>query len=356
MTAQAMRVWVLVLFATGLAQTAPQDSSPSAFQSQAKLVLVPFSVARDKLFVPGLRSSDVKLLEDGFSRSFTVFEGPPTGRQLSLELLLLFDTTTPARSQRRTRWNREATYKFTAHWDNATSRAILEHAGADARVSVYHFDQNRMERLCRRTNDPQELATAFRGLLSPISLPGTAGSSTMPLVLPPNGHTLGPGNPISFSPGWIMEASIATMKDSVTSPDNAMRMLVVFSEGKGGTDTSPESVAYQATVLGIPVFNVVLDYERPQVPFASLTRSPEYPLMDYFESLAESTGGRLFFPSHIDDKVIGGILEFVRNQGLPQYIAGFVPESAKPKLHSLEIRLKSKSNGRLIGGKRKAAY
>jgi VWFA-related protein len=339
------------LLATGLAQTAPQGSSSPAFQSQAKLVLVPFSVARDKLFVAGLRSSDIELFEDGRSRSFNVFEGPATGRRLPLELALLFDTTTPFKSQRRTHWNREATYKFTSRWNDAASRAILEHAGADVRISVYHFDQNQMERLCRSTNDPQELATAFRRLLSPIS-----GSSTMPLVLLPNGHALSPNDPISFSPGWIMEASIATMKDSVTSPDNAMRMLVVFSEGKGGTDTSPEYLADQARELGIPVFNVVLDYEKPQVPFASLARSPEDPLMNYFEDLAESTGGHLFFPSHIDDKVIGGILEFVRNQGLPQYVAGFVPESADPKLHSLEIRLKAKSNRRLIGGKRKAAY
>ena len=341
MTAQAMRVWVLVLLAIGIAQTAPQDSSSSAFQSQAKLVLVPFSVARDKLFVAGLRSSDVKLFEDGFSRSFTFFEGPATGHQLPLELVLLFDTTTPFKSQRRTRWNREATYKFTAHWDDATSRAILEQAGADVRISVYHFDQNQVERLCRPTNDPQELVTAFRRLLSPIS-----DSSTMPpLVLPPNFH-LRPNDDISLSPGWIMEASIATMKDSVTSPNNARRMLVVFSEGKGGTETPPEYLGDQARALGIPIFDVVLDYERPPVD----------PLMDYWQNLAESSGGRFFFPSHLDAKVIGGILKFVRNQGLPQYVVGFVPESAKPKLHSLEIRLKSTSNGRLIGGKRRAAY
>lgn len=160
-----MSVWILVLSIIGLAQTAPQDSSSAAFQSQAKLVLIPFSVARDKLFVAGLRSSDVKLFEDGFSRSFTVFEGPATRRRLPLELLLLFDTTTPFRPQRRTRWNREATYKFTAHWDDATSRSILERAGSDVRVSVYHFDQNRLESLCRSTNDPQELTAAFRRLL-----------------------------------------------------------------------------------------------------------------------------------------------------------------------------------------------
>lgn len=177
----------------------------------------------------------------------------------------------------------------------------------------------------------------------------------MPLVPPPNFHALG-ANAISFSPGWITEASVATMKDSVALPGDAKRILVVFSEGKGGTDTPPEYIVAEARALGIPVFDVVLDYEPPQIPVASGPRSFVDPLMDYFEDEAESTGGRLFFPSHIDAKVIGGILDAARDQGLPQYVVGFVPESAKPTLHSLEIRLKSKSNGRVIGGKRKAAY
>jgi hypothetical protein len=285
------------------------------------------------------------LLEDGFSRSFTVFESPASERRLPLEILLLFDTTTPLESQRWTRWNREAAYASTARWDEEMSRAILERAGADARVSIYHFDQNRMERLCRSSNDPQELTTAFRRLLSPISLSGTAGSSAIPLVLPPNSH-LRPDNDISFSPGWLVEAAFATMKDSATSPENARRMMVLFSAGKGGTDTSPETVVYRATTLGMAVFHAVIHYEKPPVD----------PLMDYAESLLESTGGRLFFPSHIDARVVGGILEAVRDRGLPQYVVGFVPEPAKPRLHSLEIRLKSKSNRRLIGGERKAAY
>jgi hypothetical protein len=345
MTARAMRVLVLVLLAMSLARTAPQDSPSTAFQAQAKLVLVRFSVAQDKSFVAGLKSSDVKLLEDGFSRSFTVFESPASERPLPLEILLLFDTTTPLKSQRWTRWNREAAYKSTARWDEAMSRAILERAGADARISVYHFDQNQMERLCRSSNDPRELTTAFRRLLSPIALSGTAGSSAMPLVLSPNSH-LRPDNDITFSPGWLVEATLATMKDSVTPPENARRMLVLFSAGKGGTDTPPESIVYQARALGIPIFNGVIDYDKPPID----------PVMDDAESQLESTGGHLFFPSHIDAKVVGGILDAVRDRGLPQYSVGFVPGAAKPRLHNLEIRLKSKSNGRLIGGERKVVY
>src|SRR5579862_3938706 len=163
----SISVWALAAVC-GLSQAAPQDSSSSTFQSQTSLVLVPFNVIRDKLFVPDLKSSDVELLEDGRPRSFTAFEGPATGRRIPLELLLLFDTTTlpPLKPNRfkLTHWDREATYAFTKEWDEAMSKAILDIAGADVRVSVYHFDNNRLERLSRSTKDPQEFVAAFRRL------------------------------------------------------------------------------------------------------------------------------------------------------------------------------------------------
>jgi VWFA-related protein len=345
-------LWVLPAI-VGPALWAQSDPSPATFHAQTKLVLVPFNVARGKAFVPDLKSSDVVLLEDGKPRNFTVFEGPSTRSGLPLELVLLFDTTTLLKSQKQTHWNRKATYDFTKHWDAAMSRAILEQSGADVRVSIYHFDQNQLERLSRATKDPQELLSAFRRLLSPIS-----GHSTIPLALPANRQTLGPKD-IPFSPGWVMEASIATMKDSVAAPENAMRMLVIFSEGKGGTTTTPEDVAEQARTFGMPLFNVVFDFEQsvpPTLPGRDLAIAARDDLMRYFQNLADSTGGGMFYPSHINAKVISGILEFVRNRGLTQYVAGFVPQSSVQTEHDLEIRLKSKSIGTVLGGQRKTVY
>lgn len=350
---KSLGLWVLPAI-VGPALWAQSNASPATFQAETKLVLVPFNVARGKAFVPDLRASDVVLLEDGRPRNFTVFEGPSTRNGLPLELVLLFDTTTLLKTQKPTHWNRKATYDFTNHWDVAMSRAILEQSGADVRVSIYHFDQNQLERLSRATKDPQQIQNAFNRLLSPIS-----GPSTIPLVLPPNCWALGPKDPIPFSPGWIVESSIATMKDAVGAPENALRILVIFSEGKGGTTAPPEEAADQARALGIPLFNVVFDYEdsvSPTLPGREVAEAAQDALKRYFQNLADSTGGGMFYPSHINAKVISGILEFIRNQGLTQYVVGFLPGPSEQTEHNLEIRLKSKSIGKLLGGQRKTVY
>lgn len=68
------------------------------------------------------------------------------------------------------------------------------------------------------------------------------------------------------------------------------------------------------------------------------------------------TGGDSFYPPQNTAKVIGGIIESVRNQGLTQYVAGFAPATEKSREHRLEIRLKSKSIGKVSGGRRKTIY
>ena len=131
-------------------------------------------------------------------------------------------------------------------------------------------------------------------------------------------------------------------------------MLVIFSEGKGGTTTPPEDVADQARALGIPLFNVVFDFDQSvpsTLPGRDAAIAARDALMRCFQNLADSTGGGMFYPSHINAKVISGILEFVRNRGLTQYVVGFVSGSSMQKEHNLEIRLKSKSSGKLLGAK-----
>jgi hypothetical protein len=78
-------------------------------------------------------------------------------------------------------WDPKYVRDLTSHWNEAITRAILEERGATVRVSLYHFDQNRLQRLCRSTNDPRDLLDALRGLLDPIP-PDQA----LELVLPPN--------------------------------------------------------------------------------------------------------------------------------------------------------------------------
>jgi hypothetical protein len=79
--------------------------------------------------------------------------------------------------------------------------------------------------------------------------------------------------------------------------------------------------------------------------------------MARFGDVGTLTGGQAFYPSRIDVGVVNQILEQIRNLGLSQYAVGFAPSpSGKPRKHDLEIKLKSKSAGKLVGGKRTAVY
>jgi hypothetical protein len=70
-----------------------QEPAAPTFDSNTKLVLVPFHVERGKYFAADMQSSDFILREDGHPRPFMVFEGPNTEYPLPLELILLFDAT-----------------------------------------------------------------------------------------------------------------------------------------------------------------------------------------------------------------------------------------------------------------------
>jgi hypothetical protein len=68
------------------------------------------------------------------------------------------------------------------------------------------------------------------------------------------------------------------------------------------------------------------------------------------------TGGRGFYPYSIDEGVVSSILKLIR-ESLSQYVVGFVPPApGRQKRHNLEIRLQSKSSGKLRGGKKTAVY
>ena len=401
------------------------ESSPT-FHSETELVLTAFNVVRGLYFAPDVKADDVLLLEDGKPRSFSVFEGPGTGRRPPLELVLLFDTTTlpPPESKitvLMTHWDRKATYDFANHWGEKESRAVLQKAGADVRVSVYRYDHQQLQRLCRSTSDPQALTSAIHRLPEPI-----APDEAVPLALPPGRMSMEalmlkhgafkrkPTDPLYWPLSWTMEAMIDTLKDSTAAPSSVMRVLVVFSETKGPTQTTPQDVADTANALGIPVYPVVLDFDeylhhpfvigiakagggapageipidrpewaQPYDPAATtgpaagpspvagnlsastgLAVSPSKTVgngstvpMVRFGSVGELTGAESIYPSRIDAGVVNDILNVIRDQGLSQYVVGFAPpSSARQRKHNLEVRLKSKSVGKLRGGQRTAVY
>jgi hypothetical protein len=406
--AQVSYVPALILSTACLlfAQRTPQESLPS-FNSESKLVLVSFNVVRGAYFAPDVKKDDVVLLQDGKPREFAIFEGPGSGSRPPLELVLLFDTTTlpppDSRIKVKTHWDREATYEFTKQWGDKESRSILEKAGADVRVSVYRYDHDRLQGLCRSARDPQTLTNAIRRLPEPMRA-----EETVPLTMPKghmtifdkaakqNGHEPDPKQTAAFWPqSWTYEAVIDALKDATAGAGAAMRALIVFSEMDGPTTTKTQDAADQANALGIPVYPVVLDYDEylrhpfsqggayhgglnpgareiprpdsvprydPEAPPNSLAAVRVWSTlgmipMDRFARLALLTGADALFPSRLNASVVDNILNVIRDKGLSQYVVGFAPPaSGQERKHRLEIKLKSKSTGKLKGGDRTALY
>jgi hypothetical protein len=384
------------------AQQGVPDFSPT-FSSEARLVLLSFNVQRGAYFAPDLKPEDVLLLEDGKPRAFTVFEGPGKGRRPPLELVLLFDTTTlpPAESKlkvRDTYWDRDSTYSFAAQWGEKDSRAILEKDGADVRVSIYRYDHQQLQNLCRSTKDPEILSRAIQRL--PEAIPA---SEAIPLTLPRGRIAHAGANTKSgrlyWPLSWTLEAVIRALNDSTSGHEAAMRALIVFSERVGPTTTREEDAADAALALGVPLYPVVIGFEEYLLhPFGTMSVRSDFftqhsdvmiqiprpdqqpsssgpaaanPLEDStrryvngstvpmlrFGRLGPLTGGAALFPSQINAAAITDILGVIRDKSLSQYIVGFVPQSSdRPRSHRLKIGIKAAADGKLVGGERTAVY
>jgi VWFA-related protein len=361
MAAKRHHTLAISLFTLGVAlgQEPPQPASVT-FHSQTRLVLLSFHVTHGKNYVTDLKPADVVLLEDGKRRDFTIFDSAATQGRIPLELVLLFD----ANPKINYFWDPAAVFRFIPQWDEDMSRAILENQSADVRISVYRCAGRNLYRLSPATNDPKQLLSSFRRILTPeLTGPGRNGS-VIPLTLPARRGHVDPGpftNDYVTSPfisaesrGWPLEAAIGALNDVAAEQGKVARMLVMFSEGIGATTTIPEDVGNQALDLGIPIYPIATNYQNHiQAGYPrNLFR------MQQFAALGKMTGGRAAEYREIDAAALRKILESVKNDGLSQYVVGFMPRSATatPREHNLEIRLASKSSGSLEGGKRRATY
>ena len=358
-----MRRYTFVLFFLAssvlLAQQAPPVSSPPIFRSQTELVLLSFHVTQGKQNVTDLAPADVLLLEDGKPRDFSIFDSPAAKIRMPIDLVLLFDTN-PAIPYF---WDPDAVFPFVRDWDDAMSRAALQNHAADIRISVYHAAGQDLYRLVRATTDAPQLLDAFRSLLTPVA--GTA----IPLFLPPTRDRVDPGP--STTNDYVTSAFVSTEsrgwpygsrhRNVERCDDGAMnkvaRMLVIFSEGIGATTTIPEDVGNHALDLGIPIYPVVTNYE------GHITSS--YPRnqfrMDQFAKLGKMTGGRTV--RHRRRSEAGYFAYDPWRAAGPAAcpcvtVIGFEPSptTGTSKPHKLEIKLVSKSSGKLEGGTRRAIY
>jgi hypothetical protein len=293
MLCRALALALLAVAAPG--QQALREPELPTFHAQSDLVMLPFQVSRNKHFATDLTSADIVFLEDGVPRKFNVFAGPQD--HTPVELLLLFDATTWPMGAR---WNLQRLYDFTTRWTESNASALVAAGVQEVRASVYHFDGVRLERLCQPTADPNQLLDAFRRILDPIrgldlttneriqiavamdAAPETVigrsalearfrttdrtppSGTPIPLDLPPGSSILpATGWPGAGDRGWPLEAAIGALKDAAAGSGKALRTLVEFSEGTGGTTTSSEDVADNALGLGVSVYPVILNY-RPE--------------------------------------------------------------------------------------------
>ena len=366
-------VFALILLAAALLPGAGLVQQPSVptLTSNAKLVLVPFHVQRGKYFAADLQPSDFILREDGHPRPFTTFEGPNTPHPTPLELILLFDSgpKPPEHTGMSiTHWDPKADYEFLNNWTESDTNAILHKNGTDIRLTIYHYSGRQLERLCDATSDPREIAQAFQALLNPIP-PGKG-----ELTLAPDRHIDKPlfGPPVG---DWLSESILATLKDAASSTTPARRVLIVFTDAFDGTPpNSPTDgtrpIIDPAQAANIPIDMVIMDIFK-QTLFTNNTggagalstvdtsKPGEAPSMAYsgllpmIANVAQPTGGQDFVPQRLDRNALAYILSTQRDRSLSEYVVGFIPDPApKPKKHSLDVKLASKSTGKMVGGKK----
>jgi len=254
------------------------------------------------------------------------------------------------------RWNAKETYEFLNDWDAEITRSILHTSGMDVRLAVYHFEANQWERLCAPTNDPETATAALHRILDPI--PDGVGKLT-PF---PERRTVWS---IFGSPGWLQEATAATLRDVARSPVKARHILIWFSNGWGGGGTlHTDLLAGQAAADGITIDPVMVDFGNLPAVSGSAggsfsvsggtpggqTRFVNAPLTG---EIGRMTGGQLVVMEHLDRDGLAQMLTGIRNKVVSGYQVGFAPEkSGKARKHDLEVKMTSKNKGKLVGGRR----
>ena len=324
----------------------PAQQTP-VFRTDSSLALVRFHVVNKNRYLTGLKPEDVVLLEDGAPRKFTVFENATTARRtVPVEMTLLFDTSGSVVDE--------------GLLDPLAFKETLLDNLEDVAIGVYGFDRN-MKRYCGPTRDYPRLQAAFAAL-------GTGGAKGEPieLHLPPKRRA----DPNSGT--WLYEAVAAVSREAAATPGDATRMVLVFSDGLPSTDSRPEDAAEVDRELGIPVYPVVLGHrklmermaevQQSQQPSEAISGTLNYLMAKQnqimaFARLGELTGGRSFDPPSITLTVMRSVLSSMVGQVRTEYVIGFVPEaSGGPRPHKLEIRLREKDAGKVMGGTRTVVH
>lgn len=333
-----------------------QEELP-VFRAETTLALVRFHVVRKNIYVETLKPEDIVLLEDGVPRKLALFEGGRSARRtVPVEVILLFDISGSVTQE--------------GLLDPLVFKSVLLDGVPNARLAVYGFGAT-LFRFCRPTRDTAELAGAFQRVLN-----FRAGAEPKPvaihLKLPPKRKTDPRGGT------WIYEAVLAAAKDAAAGPGNVTRMLLVFSDGFSTTTSRPEDAATPVSELGIPLYPAVLGHYRIQEQIRQAHESgydrmgvltdgarrrlarleDQESEIQQFASLGELTGGRAFDPRMINLEIVRQLLAAMVAQIRCEYVVGLTPtpSTGAPARHELQVRLRAKELGKVLGGARTVTY
>lgn len=321
------------------------------FRTETSLALVRFHAIRSGRYVNNLKPGDLLLLEDGRPRPFALFEGGRAGRRtVPVDISLLFDIS--------------GSVTDNGLLDASVFKTGLLDGLPNVRVAIYGFNA-KLRRYCPPSRDFDALRNAFDRLGERRA----AAAVNVPIELPPRRKADERGGT------WIYESVIGAARDTAAQSGNATRMIVVFSDGFGSTSAVPEDAALLCEELGIAVYPVVLGHwklgeriraqnereanRRPgSQPSAAADRlDAQESEVQQFASLGRLTGGGAFDPPAIGSGVLRQIVAGLAARVQTEYVVGFTPETGgAPRKHKVEVRLRDKSMGQIVGGKRSVIH
>jgi VWFA-related protein len=274
----------------------------------SRLALVRFQVSPQRgKFLTDLRAEDIEIREDGVPQEIALFEGGRFyPRRLPVEITLLFDCSLSVQEAGKLN-------------PSVFPRGLLDEY-ENASLAIYAFS-DKLVRLTGATRTAAELNQALE----------TVGRF-------PAGKTP------------LFEYMTATIREMTAGGHDALRILVVFSDGEStrtGDESRDTEAAAAARELGVAVYPVLLSR-----PGAAATMERQIVSVQKFVDLARSTGGESTVTLD-GEEVLPRVLRAVASRVQFEYVAGYHPPAGvMRKQHEVEVVWRVKPRGEIVGGTR----